>query len=1023
MKDRSSNALTGKNGVKAPITILIVEDDPGLSELIGIALEERGWKTTIAFTGAAALREVAEHHPALLLLDYSLPDMSAAGFIEAASRQRIVLPPFIVATGRGDERIAVDMMKRGARDYIVKDSQFLNALGLAVERTLEQLETERRLTEAERSLHESEERYRLLFDNISEAVYLYRVSREKPGKFIAVNETACRMLGYTQEKFRDMDVTDIDEPEQEQRLPLILRELFMEGYSLFKTHHVAKDGRRIPVEISARLLSYEGTPAVLSVVRDISERKRAAKRLKEAEQKFETLFTAMNEMAVIHQLVYDEQERPVDYRIIDCNPAFSRVTGIPGERAAGALASELYGTPQPPYLDIYAQVVQSGKPVQFDTYYEPMGKYFSISAFRTGQQQFGTLATDITERKRAEEKLHESMERNAALLRSVPDLIFLIGKDGTFLDYHANDPLMLFLPPAKFLRRHVSKVFSRPFAEQLEAAIAVTLLTDEIQTLEYQEEEGGQTRHHEMRLIKSGEEAVFMIVRDISRQKQAEEVLLTMNETLEERVAERTRQLAETNRQLREARAEADRANKAKSVFLASMSHEIRTPLNAVLGYTQFLRRSEPLTDTQREYLSTILRSGEHLLELINQVLELSKIEAGRITLNPADFDLHQLLADVRSMFRVQATEKGLSLDVRHEGTVPRHIHADGGKIRQVLINVVGNAMKFTKEGGIMIAVRDEGPTHYGDDHLLAVDIVDTGPGMTAEETARVFDHFEQTSSGVKSGGGTGLGLALSKQFATLMEGTLSVTSTPGEGSTFTFRFRALPAQQKGASEQARFVMKPLPPGVEYRVLIVDDNASNRDVLRLLLEEKGFLTAQAVNGRDAVTFFQKWRPALIFMDLRMPEMDGMEAIRRIRELPEGEKVPIIVITASALEETQEEVMAVGASGFMRKPFREEELCSHLLKYLNIECGSETGTPSVAEERKESLSSSGEKVWAVPAPFRAEMRDAVIRGDNEAILRMLDRFPETDRDVVVPLRSLVEAFDYETLLKLTEERHE
>ena|GEM_PF-1082314 len=1146
MNRRIHNRSVRKNGAEPPVTILIVEDDPGLSALIDIALRERGWETTIAATGAEALKEVMEHHPVLLLLDYSLPDMSAVGFIEAAAKARITLPPFIVATGRGDERIAVDMMKRGARDYIVKDSQFLNALGIAVERTLERLETERRLAEAERSLKESEERYRLLLDGISEAVYLHEVSRTEQGRFLAVNDAACRMLGYTQEEFLVMDVSDIDEPEQEQRLPRILKELFMEGSALFKTHHIAKDGRKIPVEISTRLFTYNGKPAVISVVRDISERKRTAKRLKEAEQKFQTLFDAMNEMAILHELVLDPAGNPVDYQILDCNPAFSQITGIPGERAAGALASTLYGSEEPPYLDVYARVVATGDPVHFDSYFESMNKHFSISAFKTGPQHFATVATDITERvsatvelkknrdfletilenipdmifvkephelkfvrfnkageellgytreellgkndfdifpveqaqqfvakdwevisngvvvdipeevvetrngprilhtkklpildengkpsyllgiseditdrKITENELRESTSRNQALVRSLPDLIFLLTKDGVFLDYHTNDPMLLFAPPHKFLRHHIREVFASPFREKLEGALTKARHSGEMQTLEYEEQIEGELRYHEARIMKSGEDTIFMMIRDVTDRKKMETVMHNLTETLEERVAERTSQLEETNQQLREARAEAERANKAKSIFLASMSHEIRTPMNAVLGYTQLLRRSEPLTDPQREYLGTILRSGEHLLDLINQVLELSKIEAGRITLNPADLDLHQLLADIRSLFLMQANEKGLDFELRHEGTVPRHINADSGKIRQVLINLVGNAMKFTQKGKIALTVRDTGPTYNGDDHLITIDVTDTGPGMTAEEVSRMFDHFEQTSSGVKSGGGTGLGLAISKQYATLMEGGVSATSTPGTGTTVTFSFRALPAQKAPTVVQSRYVIKRLPPGLIYKVLIVDDNASNRDILRILLSEKGFITHEAVNGREALAAFWKWRPDLIFMDLLMPEMDGKEAIRQIRSTPEGAAVPIIVITASAMEETQREIFALGANGFMRKPFHEEELCTNLIKVLHITCGTEEENMSTPVAETTPATAITKTTPTVPAVLREELHAATLRGDADALHAIADRLSAGETSLATFLHTAVDSFDYEAIMNLLE----
>ncbi|HNT26537.1 MAG TPA: response regulator [bacterium] len=675
------------------------------------------------------------------------------------------------------------------------------------------------------------------------------------------------------------------------------------------------------------------------------------------------------------------------------------------------------------YLRSDQEVLRTKKDM---AYHEKVGdRVYEVRKFpvplREGGLGVGAFVRDITDRERAEGELRESTARSAAILRSVPDLIFLISRDGVFLDYHANDPMLLFAPPQRLLGRHISAVFSPEFAEKLETALAMTLLTDEIRSIEYEEESGETVRCHEMRLVRSGEEAVFMIVRDISDRRRAETDIQEMKELLEERVRERTAQLEEANRRLREARTEAERASKAKSIFLASMSHEIRTPMNAILGYVQLLRRSEPLTGIQREHLSTVLRSGEHLLDLINQILELSKIEAGRITLNPVDLDLPRLLADLRDMFLPQAVEKGLRFEVRQDGAIPRYINADAIKVRQVLINLVGNAMKFTKRGGITLLVRDDGPTFYGNDHLITVEVADTGPGMTPEELSRMFDPFEQTGSGARSGG-TGLGLTLSKQFASLMEGTLSARSEPGRGTVVSFSFRALPATAAAATARTRSPMKRLPPGLLYKVLIVDDNASNRDILRILLTEGGFITHEAKDGREAIAVFWKWRPDLVFMDLQMPEMDGREAIRRIRESPEGKTIPIIVITADPLEETRREMLAAGATGFIRKPFREEELCDAVMKALDIPCDP---APVAEEPRPPAVPPPGvsEAPLRVPDAIRRELHAAVVKGDTGEMLRLLGSLGEGDRPVADRLRALVDDFSYETLLELTEDAHD
>ena len=757
------------------------------------------------------------------------------------------------------------------------------------------------------------------------------------------------------------------------------------------------------------------TALVGRILSDDVSRLRLMEDLRKHKERFRTFFDATTDIVTLK----DAEGRYIMANKAQCAFLGKREEALIGSRDLDLLPEETALR----YHRSDKEVLRTGAAT---AYHETVGdRIYEVRKFpvplREGGTGVGAFVRDITDRQRAEEELRESMERNAALVRSVPDLIFLISRDGVFLDYHANDPMLLFAPPQRLLGRHISGVFSPEFAEKLETALAMTLLTDEIRTIEYQEESGDSLRYHEMRLVRSGEEAVFMIVRDISDRRQAETALQDMKDLLEERVRERTAQLETANRELREARTEAERASRAKSIFLASMSHEIRTPMNAILGYVQLLRRSDPLTDIQREHLSTVLRSGEHLLDLINQILELSKIEAGRVTLNPVDIDLPRLLADIRGLFLPQAAEKGLRFEVRRDDGLPRFINADGVKVRQVLINLAGNAMKFTKRGGITLSARDDGPTFYGNDHLLTVEVADTGPGMTPEEVSRMFDPFEQTGSGVRSGGGTGLGLALSKQFAALMEGTLSARSEPGVGTVVSFSFRALPATSAAPNARDRSPRKRLPPGLIYKVLIVDDNASNRDILRILLTESGFITHEAVNGREALAVFWKWRPDLVFMDLQMPEMDGMEAIRRIRANPEGAATPILVITADPLEETRRAALAAGATGFIRKPFREEELCDAVMKAFDIPCdpAPDAGPPAPAAAPPPEPGTP----LRVPEAIRRGLREAVVRGDAEEMTRLVDALGEGDRPVAEHLRALIGDFAYETLFELTEADHD
>src|SRR3954468_12378793 len=300
-------------------------------------------------------------------------------------------------------------------------------------------------------------------------------------------------------------------------------------------------------------------------------------------------------------------------------------------------------------------------------------------------------------------------------------------------------------------------------------------------------------------------------------------------------------------------------ANRAKSVFLANMSHEIRTPMNAILGFSQLMLRDQDLTAQQCQYLGTINRSGEHLLALINAILEMSKIEAGRTTLNPSTFDLPALLKDLEMMFRVRTDEKRLSFSVETIGGVPRYIVADVNKLRQVFINVLGNAVKFTEQGGVTARVRAADPGPAGP--RLRVEIEDTGPGISADDQDKLFRHFEQTKTGQQAGTGTGLGLAISREFVRLMGGSITVTSQVGKGSIFTIQLplKEGDAQAVQTREEPRHVVRLQPGQAACRVLIADDVEDNRQLLAQLLAPVGFETRVATNGAEAVQQFEDWR--------------------------------------------------------------------------------------------------------------------------------------------------------------------
>ena len=425
--------------------------------------------------------------------------------------------------------------------------------------------------------------------------------------------------------------------------------------------------------------------------------------------------------------------------------------------------------------------------------------------------------------------------------------------------------------------------------------------------------------------------------------------------------------------------------------------------------------RDQDLTPRQCQYLGTINRSGEHLLALINDILEMSKIEAGRTTLNPSTFDLPVLLQDLEMMFRVRTDEKKLSFSVETIGEVPRFIVTDVNKLRQVFINVIGNAVKFTEEGGIGLRVLADREGAAGP--RLRVEVEDTGPGISADNQDKLFRHFEQTKAGQQTGTGTGLGLAISREFVRLMGGDITVSSQVGKGSIFVVH---LPLKQGEAGavqakDNPRRVLGLRPGQATCRVLIVNDVEDNRQLLAQLLAPVGFEILLATNGLEAVQEFERWRPHLILMDFRMPVMDGHEAIRRIRATDGGQDTRIIAVTASAMDDNRQDLMDIGADDFIGKPFREAELFQKIhthvgVKYHYAEVPSDALLELAIELTPDTLAG-----W--PREVTDPMREAVVTADLDQLLARIQEVEARDPHVARELRRLAEGFEYQKLLDL------
>ncbi len=889
--------------------IMVVEDDEGLNRMVQKVLRRAGFATSGVLTGAEAIVHVSEQPGIMVLLDHNLPDMTGTEVVRELLKRQSRFH-FVAMTGHGDENIAVEMMKLGARDYIVKDFELTEILPALFRRVFRELQTEYKLALAERKLEQSELQKTLILESISDIVAFY----DSPDMSIKwTNRASAESVNKSQHEVVGKHCYEIWEDSQEPCPNCPVVETFS-SHTPCSAEHTTPDGRIWSLQAFPAFDDNGQFKGVVEIAKEITEQRKNELALLNAE--------------IERQIILDHQPDCVvlqdsTHTIIWANAAAGKSAGLPPQEMIGRHCYEFWtsGKRQCPECPV-TEAFRTGEPQRMEKITDH-GKYWNIRACPIHNEQgvithVVQLAEDITQRKLDEVRLRDALERISFHVNNSP-LAVVEWEGGKTITSWSSQAEVIFGWKAEDVVGMNWDDFSFIHVDDLE------LVHQAIERLCTGADAFNVSKNRNYR--KDGS-VVHCHWYNSPMRDAAGKIISILSQVAD--VTELNGALCA----LRQAKDEAEAANKAKSVFLANMSHELRTPLNGILGMNQLLATTR-LSAEQKEYVETAVVSAKRLTALLGDILDLSKIEAGKLEVIIKPFNLHDSILLMEQLFRPSCEQKGIRIRFHVDPEVPEILLGDGIRLHQILSNLVGNAVKYTDSGSIDVEAYPL-PRQCDDEVRVMFSVSDTGIGIPESKMDSLFDAFTQADEGfTRRFQGAGLGLAIVKELVHLMKGNISVASEVGSGTVvhlcLSFGMTDQPVAQKGNLLGA----SPVADDAK-RVLLVEDDKLNRITVKKILEKMGYYVATAENGEQALECVYAAPYDVVLMDVQMPVMDGVAATRAIRDGRAGEagrNVPIVALTAYAMSGDKEQFLAAGMNGYLAKPVTIDALQSILLEVL------------------------------------------------------------------------------------------